>query len=488
MAENARFLQKIERRQCLDALAPLMDMSETTRQKFLLDLEMPASTPNPDIVARLADVALSASREDRPTVIASLLASAHPKYDSYGAPAPARAPVPALLVSGAAAPPSYTMAVQGSRMIQETSLDRRDEDITHASAPPQHRAMSAVTFPNAGLTLSTSSDQDITEMVTTPPPGIPLSSRAAPCTSSPNKRSNKSIFSCLAKILLKFGIGFKVTLLCIMVLMVYVVDLGTVTAVANTKTRKDTQIYAGVTGGFVWWWLGMAAMYFFIWAGKVFRRGSEWDILSIVTFGAVVLFGFAITIPIAVLFANGVQGVLYYAKISIVDGVKLEDIPIYSSVQAYRTVNGAFVQSSYHLYQDVSYDHEDGSVNQYNAYMVKVVSNVTNSFDIWAVYSDEGQPGTYWSVFNGGVFQRSLVRLDCERDDPCAFLSYAVSLQTERPYLLMRNKDPSDRYNHYFDIMQTYLIAAGVFFALIMIVLFIYGVFEYRRRVASLRT
>ena len=158
---------------------------------------------------------------------------------------------------------------------------------------------------------------------------------------------------------------------------------------------------------------------------------------------------------------------------SSISGVRLQDIPVDSSVQAYETVDGAFVPSTFHTLSSCATDDED-VVTCLNAYVVMVVANISNpsrstgnSFNIWAGYTDDSVPPLpYAVVFDYGVFQRHLVRLDCGRDDNCGMLTSAVVSVSNTPALIMRNKDPRQRYDYYFSIMMNCVIAAGVFYFL----------------------
>lgn len=441
-------LLRVERRQCADALLPLQHMSGTARSNFIADLGLPHDATAADIVEHLVDAVLSAPRTDRPVIIDNLLSSVSPVSSELDVLSPpSYATVAASETKDASLASSRPhLAVDSVRMVG-SQADIAETTIGGFFAP-EIAALDACSvtdvLPSRNPLFDGSPSRPRPQ--TRAPPKAPLSTRfrkACPST---------SVFTVLG-------------VLCVFALPVAL--HGAITGLAWDHTRYHTQLFAGLTGVF-FFWPAIVVMHCLI---ARFKLNSAPKIILLVV---VTLFAFAVVVPLSILFGEGIQGVFYYSKISVTNNVSLCDIPLNGGTAAYRVTDGAFVRSSYHVYTQTSTSVDDNGNSVVSVvaegYAVRLNASCNNGFNIWAVATNNADPPTtYNEIFDNGVFQHSLVRRDCARDDNCPVTGATVDQVDTGPVLLMRNKDPSDRFQAYYDKMMTIVPASAVFMGLLCV-------------------
>jgi hypothetical protein len=458
MAADTKMLQAVERRCIRRSLEPLTHMSEAMRRDFVSDLGLAPSSSREAVVDALAGVVLATPRSERDATILLLLRDFSTTQASDMGAGSATFGGRALDVQGqplsrsadpSPPPPSYAVAVQleGSQAFQETSLTEPYDDAARDFALESTPANITVTSPRSTTDGATGG--------LPPPPYV----HSSACDSSPNySRSCCSRVppAAVAWLLIFFSLA--------------PIQFGLTTLLAIDHTRLHTQVFAGVTGGFFFW-----PLYFFASYGlrRLWCSNKRWTTKNLDTTAGVcivvaVLAGLALSLPICILFGSGVQGTLYYKLMKIEEGVYLRDIPLESDVLAYRTLDGEYVPSTF-SYTTIP-PIEDS--NPSNGYSVRIAPNASfpTAFPIFATYSDSAPArGTFPVVFNNGVFEHWLVRLDCARDDNCPVIHQAVEQSTSGTYLAMRDKNPNDRLDHYYGEMIKTVIAAAVFYAFVLL-------------------
>lgn len=457
--EGSEQLLRIERRQCCDALRPLLRMSDTARANYIVDLGLDSGATPADIIDHLASAVMSAPRGDRALVIESMLAS-NVSYEKSARPPSYSAATDERKVGSNLSLGAFMEASEANSATAETNVDFVTPELLQIAPsrlgdePPRARAH----------------QETVVAVPTTQPVAPRIKSRKPSCA----ERLRQSCHPCSAN----GRLGW--TVLCLLALPVGL--YGGITGLAWDHTRYHTQLFAGLMGAlFVWPVIGLLHTY----AGYRGIGGCKCNCASVVVFLLVLAFSFALVVPLAILFGEGIQGVFYYSRISVTNNVSLCDIPLTGGTQAYRVTNGAFVRSSYHVYTDFVTSTDDNgntvvsSVSQ--GYAVRVSANCSTDFNVWVVYTNNANPpSTYNDVFDNGIFQHSLVRLDCARDDNCPVTTYTVDQVDTGPVLLMRNKDPSDRFQVYYDKMMNVVPASAVFLGLLVVVSVLHGIFMCR--------
>ncbi len=125
-------------------------------------------------------------------------------------------------------------------------------------------------------------------------------------------------------------------ILALILSLINAVDYGTVTAMAPFHNRFHVQLYAGLVGGFFM----ILSVCFLL--GHLQNRP-----VSIIRCLSPFAFAIALTLPIAILYGNGVQGVMYYRSMVIHENVTVSQIPLYGSFDAYHTIDGQYDLSSF---------------------------------------------------------------------------------------------------------------------------------------------